>query len=117
MAAPEYRQIALEIAEAAHRLDHLRRNWLNPPEWVDLVPEIVPGYPDRIIPKPAFEKELKQRTLNNLYNTRPAWLTHAHQTLDAAGARAYGWGDYTPEMSETDILHRLLALNLTRASA
>ena len=77
---------------------------------------IVPGYPDRIIPKPAFEKELKPRTLTNLHNARSAWLTHAHQTLDAAVARAYGWDDYTPEMSETDILHRLLALNLTCTS-
>jgi hypothetical protein len=115
--APEYRQTAIAIAEAAHRLDQLRRNWLNPPEWVDIVPEIVSGYPDRIIPKSAFEKDLKQRTLTNLYNARPAWLTHAHQTLDAAVARAYGWVDYTPEMPETVILRRLLALNLARAPA
>lgn len=115
--APEYRQAALAIAEAAHRLDHLRRNWLNPPEWTDSVPEIVPGYPDRIIIKPGFEKELKTRTLTNLYNARPAWLTHAHHALDVAVARAYGWDDDTPEIPETDILRRLLALNLARASA
>ncbi len=59
------------IAEAAKRLDELRENWLNPPEWVERVPEVVPGYPDRIIPKPGHEADLKKRTLTNLYNQRP----------------------------------------------
>ena len=114
--APERRPVALAIAEAAHRLNTLRENWLNPPEWVDRVPEIVPGYPDRIIPKPAHAAELKKRTLTNLYNVRPAWLDHAHQALDAAVAAAYGWADYTPAMPEDEILRRLLALNLARSS-
>jgi hypothetical protein len=35
---------------------------------------------------------LKTRTLTNLYNQRPAWLAHAHATLDTAVAGAYGWG-------------------------
>ena len=30
--------------------------------------------------------EIKKRTLTNLYNARPAWLDHAHKTLDAAVA-------------------------------
>ncbi len=114
--APERRPVARAIAEAAHRLDTLRANWLNPPEWVDRVPEIVPGYPDRLIPKPAHAAELKKRTLTNLYNARPAWLDHAHQALDAAVAAAYGWADYGPEMAEEEILRRLLALNLARAA-
>jgi hypothetical protein len=114
--APERRPSALAIAEAAHRLNTLRENWLNPPEWVDRVPEIVPGYPDRIIPKPAYAAELKKRTLTNLYNVRPAWLYHAHQALDRAVAAAYGWADYTPAMPEDEILRRLLALNLARSS-
>ncbi|MEI6415517.1 MAG: DNA methyltransferase, partial [Pseudomonadota bacterium] len=62
------------IAAAARRLNELRENWLNPPEWVERVPEVVPSYPDRILSKPGFEAELKKRTLTNLYNQRPAWL-------------------------------------------
>jgi len=86
-------------AEAARNLNQLRENWLNPPEWVERVPEVVEGYPDRIIPKPEHEKELKKRTLTNLYNQRPAWLDKTHRKLDEAVAAAYGW--------EADILERL----------
>lgn len=111
--------IATDIATAAKRLNDLRENWLNPPEWVDVVPEVVAGYPDRIIPKPEYAKAIKERTLTNLYNARQKgevqWLEDAHRTLDAAVARAYGWSDYTPEMSDEEILRRLLKLNLERA--
>ena len=102
------------IAAAARRINELRENWLNPAEWVDRVPEVVPGFPDRIIPKPGHEAELKKRTLTNLYNLRPAWLDSAHKALDAAVAAAYGWTDYAPEMPDDEILRRLLALNLAR---
>ena len=34
----------------------------------------------------------------------------------AAVAKAYSWDDYTPEMSGSEILQRLLKLNLDRAS-
>ncbi|MFE8034654.1 class I SAM-dependent DNA methyltransferase [Thiohalocapsa marina] len=112
--APERRPVAVEIARAAHRLNTLRERWLNPPEWVDVVPEVVPGYPDRVIPKPEHEKDLKRRTLTNLYNERPAWLDNAHKALDAAVATAYGWTDYSPDMPDDEILRRLLALNLER---
>ena len=107
--------MALAIAEAAHRLNALREIWLNPPEWVDRVPEVVPGYPDRIIPRPEFAAEIKKRTLTNLYNARPAWLDHAHRALDAAVAAAYGWDDYSPALPDDEILRRLLALNQARA--
>jgi hypothetical protein len=113
--APEHRAAALAIAEAAHRLNMLRENWLNPPEWVDRVPEVVPGYPDRIIPRPEYAAEVKKRTLTNLYNARPAWLDHAHSALDAAVAAAYGWDDYSPDLPDDEILRRLLALNQARA--
>lgn len=105
------------IAAAARRLNALRENWLNPAEWVDLIPEVVPGYPYRIIPKPGHEADLAKRTLTNLYNQRPAWLDGAHKILDAAVAVAYGWTDYTPEMPDDEILRRLLELNLQRASS
>ena len=36
----------LAIAQAAHRLNEQRKNWLNPPTWVERVPEVVPCYPD-----------------------------------------------------------------------
>jgi type II restriction/modification system DNA methylase subunit YeeA len=109
--------LAEAIASAAQRLNELRENWLNPSEWVDCIPEIVPGYPDRIVAKPGHETELKKRTLTNLYNAHPAWLDNAHKTLDAAVATAYGWPDYTPTMPDEEILKRLLTLNLARKAA
>jgi hypothetical protein len=118
---------ATRIAEAAARLNALRENWLNPPEWTERVPEVVPlgldhsPYPDRVVPKAGLSdadaKALQKRTLTNLYNQRPAWLAMAHEALDAAVAAAYGWADYSPQMSDDEILARLLALNLQRAGA
>ena len=70
-----------------------RDAWLNPPD----------GLPD---------KELQKRTLTNLYNARPAWLAAAHQRLDAAVFDAYGWPH---DLSDEEVLARLLALNLERA--
>lgn len=106
---------ALVIAEAARRLNELREGWLNPSDLVRRVPEIVPGYPDRILPVDARAAAiLKKRTLTNLYNERPAWLDNAHRDLDRAVASAYGWPE---EISEEDALARLLALNLERAAA
>ncbi len=120
------RDVAITIATAAKRLNDLRENWLNPPEWTHRVPEVVPlsmsesPYPDRIEPKPGISqtdlKALQQRTLTHLYNLSPAWLALAHQQLDAAVASAYGWNDYTPDMPDEEILKRLLALNLERSA-
>jgi hypothetical protein len=114
------RPLAEAIARAAKRLNDLRERWLNPPEWCDRVPEVVPlgmersPYPDRIIAKPGHEKELAKRTLTNLYNAPPAWLTKAHAGLDAAVAAAYGWADGAT-LTDDEILRRLLALNRERA--
>jgi len=108
------------ISLAAHRLDELRSNWLNPPEWVDLVitpEEEQAGFPKRAVPRPDHEKELKKRTLTNLYNQRPVWLDLAHKELDLTVAKTYGWDDYTPDTSDETILGRLLALNQKRAAA
>jgi type II restriction/modification system DNA methylase subunit YeeA len=103
------------IAEAARRLNELREAWLNPPDLVERVPEVVPGYPDRIVPVgPKAAAILKKRTLTNLYNERPAWLDNAHRELDAAVAGAYGW---PADISEEDALARLLDLNRERAAA
>ena len=104
---------AQAIADAARKLNELRENWLNPPQWVDRVPEVVPGYPDRLIPKPEHAAELKKRTLTNLYNQRPAWLDHAHRTLDEAVAAAYDW---PVNWSDDEVLRQLLALNRARVA-
>lgn len=120
---PAVRPHAEAIARAAKRLVDLRDAWLNPPEWTERIPEVVPlgmttsPYPDRIVAKAGFEKEVAKRTLTNLYNQRPAWLAQAHDALDAAVAAAYAWTDWSPAMADDEILRRLLALNLERAAA
>ena len=80
------------IAEAARDLVAKRDAWLNPPG--------------------ASEAELKKRTLTNLYNQRPTWLDLAHRKLDAAVLDAYGWPH---DVSDEEVLARLLALNQQRA--
>ena len=101
---------AIAIADAARRLADLRDRWLNPPEWVEWVDEPVPAYPKRPVARDeAAAKELKARTLTNLYNARPQWLADAHATLDAAVAAAYGWDE---GISEDDALGSLLRSNL-----
>jgi type II restriction/modification system DNA methylase subunit YeeA len=82
------------IAAAAKGLVEKRDAWLNPPG--------------------ASAAELKKRTLTNLYNQRPQWLEDAHRALDKAVLAAYGWPD---DLSDTDVLERLLALNRERAGA
>ena len=110
---------AIAIADAARRLNELRENWLNPADLVRREPEVVPGYPDRILPvSEAAAKELAKRTLTNLYNARPAWLDHAHKALDEAVATAYGWADdwRAGTLTDDEILARLFALNQQRSS-
>ncbi len=80
------------IAAAAKELDEKRNAWLNPPG--------------------LSEKELKKRTLTNLYNARPTWLANLHETLDKAVFAAYGWPD---TLTDQEILEKLLELNLERA--
>lgn len=122
---------AHRIAEAAASLNELREKWLNPSDLVKRVPEVVPGYPDRILPKDlASAEQLKKRTLTNLYNERPTWLAHAHRDLDRAVAAAYGWPETLADRAqpenpdaadrksaEEEILKRLFDLNQERAKA
>jgi hypothetical protein len=119
------------IAEAATILSELREHWLNPSDLVKRVPEVVPGYPDRLLPKDlASAEHLKKRTLTNLYNERPTWLAHAHRDLDRAVAAAYGWPEALADRAqpenpdaadrkaaEEEILKRLFDLNQERAKA
>ena len=105
---------AVAITNAAKRLDDLRNAWLNPPDLVRIEPEVVPGYPDRLLPKDAVAAaKLRERTLTNLYNQRPQWLIDAHRDLDVAVAAAYGW---PADISEEEALAKLLELNLARAA-
>lgn len=126
------------IAAAAKELNELRERRLNPPEWTETRTLTFPGsaagpwaryvdpatadpktgvgtvrYP-RLEPRDAdCAAKLKKRTLTNLYNERPAWLDLAHKKLDAAVATAYG---FPADLSDEQILERLLALNLDRAA-
>ena len=103
---------AAAIAEATQKLVELRDRWLNPSEWVEWVDEPVPGYPKRPVPRnETVAKELKKRTLTNLYNARPQWLADAHAALDAAVADAYGW---RVDITDDDVRRELLELNLYR---
>jgi hypothetical protein len=124
------------IAAAAKELNELRERWLNPPEWTVEKTLEFPGsvngpwarflvkpdkngigtvrYP-RLEPKDAeCAKKLEDRTLTKLYNERPTWLDLAHKKLDAAVAAAYG---FPADLTDDQILERLLKLNLERAAA
>jgi len=92
-AEPANSPLVQAIAQAAKELVEKRDRWLNPPG--------------------ADDAELKKRTLTNLYNQRPTWLDLAHRRLDEAVFAAYGW---PPTLTDDEILARLLALNLARAS-
>lgn len=91
------------------------RSLADPPDLVRRVPEVVPGYPDGLLPVDERAAAiLRKRTLTNLYNERPAWLANAHRDLDAAVAAAYGW---PAELGDDEILRRLFELNRERAGA
>jgi type II restriction/modification system DNA methylase subunit YeeA len=81
------------IAEAAREMVQKRDAWLNPPG--------------------ASERELKIRTLTNLYNARPSWLVEAHRKLDEAVFAAYGW---PTTLTDAEVLEHLLMLNQRRAA-
>ena len=113
----------IAIAQAAKQLDDFRNEWLNPPT-------------DQIGPK-----ALSKRTLTNLYNALMLYreeykgkmrmpetfkeavnsiigldeietLDHIHTSLDHAVLDAYGWPH---NLTDEQILEKLLALNLERA--
>jgi len=90
---PVDKPIVQAIAAAAKGLVEKRDRWLNPDG--------------------ASEAELKKHTLTNLYNQRPTWLDLAHKALDNAVLDAYAWPH---DISDEDILERLLALNIERAA-
>lgn len=110
------------IGDAAKQLNDLREAWLNPPEWIAAVEkqvdikyrEELAAVPDDVRPlvrrsavmaEAANHKDLKLRTLTNLYNQRPAWLRIAHEKLDRAVLAAYQAvdpsGNWDPEWAST----------------
>ncbi len=82
------------ISAAAVNLSKLREGWLHP--------------------SGATATALRRRTLTNLYNERPTWLDNVHARIDEAVAEAYGW---PANLTEAEILERLLVLNLERAES
>jgi hypothetical protein len=122
------------IAAAAKELDSLRNNWLNPAGWTREEVLEFPGSVDgpwqryiseasggigtvrypRVVPKDdECAKQLKKRTLTNLYNQNPTWLQNTHRKLDEAVFAAYGWD---AAVGDDELLGLLLALNLKRAA-
>ena len=148
------------ISEAAKELNEQRERWLNPPEWIDPIAKTIDAEDDfadvpedarelirqsAIMAAAAKDKNLKKRTLTNLYNERPTWLKLAHEKLDRAVLAAYAeidpegdwnedwanvWtdtgagqplpGDHPLKTKRDEIdqrvLENLLRLNLARAS-
>ncbi len=110
---------ARRIAEAAQALLVARNRWLNPPEWVEEVADVLPCLPPRLVPaSPQAALALRRRTLTDLYNTRGRpegrWLDDLHANLDAAVARAYGWPE---RITQADFMAALLAMNRERDGA
>jgi len=156
---PEGDEVHARISAAAVALDEQRRRWLNPPEWIEPLARQVDAQDDfadvpeearaliresAIMALAAKDKDLKRRTLTNLYNERPTWLKLAHRELDRAVLAAYAgvdpdgdwsedwaqvWGDtgaghplpddrpLAAQRAEVDqkVLENLLRLNLARA--
>jgi hypothetical protein len=81
-----------EVEAAARSLSELREGWLNPPD--------------------AMTEQLCKRTLTKLYNQRPTWLEQAHERLDRAVYRAYGWSH---PLAADEVLTRLLEMNLAES--
>ncbi len=69
-------------------------------------------YPRAVPLNDECARELKTRTLTNLYKARPTWLELAHRRLDAAVLTAYAWPE---DLSDDALLARLLELNLAQA--
>ena len=88
--APE---LIAKVADAARQLNALRVGWLDP--------------------LGIGAAQLAKRTLTNLYNSPPTWLTQAHERLDRAVHDVYGWPF---PLADAEVLARLLEMNLERSA-
>ncbi len=89
----EQQQHHAAISKAAAELNRRREDRLNP---TNLSPSI-----------------LQDRTMTDLYNRRTDLLNDAHEAIDDAVFAAYGW---PTELSDDEILERLLKLNQKRSA-
>lgn len=101
----------------ARELNEKRARWLNPFASQVTVTSNERSSSVTVTLTPEQQKDLKSRTLTNLYNARmypsarPTWLDLAHEKLDKAVLEAYGW----PQgLGQEEILERLLEENLRR---
>ncbi|CAG0968281.1 hypothetical protein ANAEL_01031 [Anaerolineales bacterium] len=107
----------IAIGQAAKELVEQRERWLDPHPSSPKYDNINLGKHED--PSMSYLGEVSEgrrgqgskRTLTNLYNQRPTWLELAHKRLDEAVFAAYGW---SPDLSDEEILERLLKLNLER---
>lgn len=97
------------IAQAARELMEQRERWLAPQQTSEVSQE---ASLNKKSARQTSEVSPK-RTLTALYNQRPTWLELAHQKLDQAVFAAYGWPS---DLSDEEILARLLSLNLERSN-
>ncbi|MEX1095047.1 MAG: DNA methyltransferase [Planctomycetales bacterium] len=67
-------------------------------------------YPRTVPTDEEHARQLARRTLTNLYNNPPTWLSLAHEKLDAAVFAAYGWD---PSIGDDKLLGLLLNQNLS----
>ena len=86
------------ISLAAKELYERREKWL---------------HPNRTVPP---HKRL-ERTLTELYNENPVWLSKLHAELNRTVFDAYGWSEDPADLDDDTILERLLELNLSREPA
>jgi hypothetical protein len=104
------------IAQAAQELVEQRERWLAPSALTGPSPKYADGESSRQTDNAYLGEDGRgqgsKRTLTNLYNQRPTWLELAHQKLDRAVFAAYGWKS---DLSDEEILEKLLALNLARS--
>ena len=91
------------IAADARGLVAKRDAWLSPLQTFEVSGQPQVGTTSKVSPA---------CTVTALYNARPVWLDLAYRALDATVLAAYGW---PADLSDDEILARLLALNLERA--
>ncbi len=103
------------ISQAAKELVEQRDRWLNPQKpQVTVTFKVTVTSDDSKSKDEEQPKADKKRTLTNLYNARPTWLDLAHKRLDESVFGAYGWKS---DLSDEEILEKLLALNLERSKS
>jgi hypothetical protein len=104
------------ISQAAKELVEQRDRWLAPtlppPNTTMNTLNADSNFESSDLGEVSERRRGSKRTLTNLYNQRPTWLELAHKRLDETVFAAYGWKS---NLSDEEILEKLLALNLERS--